>query len=87
VIDHIELQLGERKISGELTPLTFIVGSGKSVFINSIYLVLSNIGLKIPKIYYNKFNISIKINNKIFLYKKTGRYIDRYSTKGAERSR
>jgi hypothetical protein len=73
VIDHIELQLGERKISGELTPLTFIVGSGKSVFINSIYLVLSNIGLKIPKIYYNKFNISIKINNKIFSLQKNGK--------------
>ncbi|AEA11981.1 hypothetical protein TUZN_0485 [Thermoproteus uzoniensis 768-20] len=73
MISHVALQLGERKISGELTPLTFVTGSGKSVFINSIYLILSNIGSKIPKIYYNKFSISIKINNKVFSLQKNGK--------------
>jgi len=30
VIDHIELQLGERKISGELTPLTGLIALGRA---------------------------------------------------------
>ncbi|MEZ0247731.1 MAG: DNA-binding protein [Thermoproteus sp.] len=72
MLNYVELQIYGRKVSAELTPLTFLVGSGKSLFINSIYKILSNIGNKIPKIHYNNFVISIKIKEKTFSLQKNG---------------
>lgn len=72
MISHVELQVGDRKASGELTPFTFVVGSGKSLFINYLYKIISNIGNKIPKIYFNKFIITLTIKDKKFSLQRSG---------------
>ncbi len=70
MINYVEFQLGDRKAAGELTPLTFVTGTGKSFLINSIYRILANIGNKIPKLYYDNFLITITIKERKFTLQK-----------------
>lgn len=72
MINHVELQLGDKRASGELSPLTFITGTGKSLLISYIYRIISNIGNKIPKIYFDRFAITLSIKDKKFSLQKSG---------------
>ncbi|MEL9991774.1 MAG: DNA-binding protein [Thermoproteus sp.] len=85
MLNYVELQVDGRKASAELTPLTFLVGSGKSLFIHSIYKILSNIGSKIPKIYSSNFVITIKIKEKTFSLQRNGNIYRQVLEEGSKR--
>jgi len=50
MVEYVEVEIGERRASARLTNITFIVGTGKTTFLETLYKIISNIGKNIPKI-------------------------------------
>ncbi|MEM1733115.1 MAG: hypothetical protein QXF38_00830 [Pyrobaculum sp.] len=50
MVEYVEVGIDGKKDGVKLTNLTFLIGSGKSLFLEVVYRVLSNVGRKIPSI-------------------------------------
>jgi hypothetical protein len=50
MIDYVEVELGGSRASARLADVTFIVGTGKSAFLEVLYAVLSSVGRRLPRL-------------------------------------
>jgi len=49
MVEYVEVEVGGRRASARLTNITFIVGTGKTTFLETLYKIISNIGKNVPK--------------------------------------
>lgn len=73
MLNSIEVEIGEKKYSGDLAPLTFISGTGKSTIIYIIYKILKNINSSIPKLF-DKYRITLRVEDKKYSLEKRGNF-------------
>nr|KJR73746.1 MAG: DNA-binding protein [Thermoproteus sp. AZ2] len=73
MLNSIEVEIGEKRYSGDLAPLTFISGTGKSTIIYIIYKILKNINSSIPKLF-DKYKIILRVEDKKYSLEKRGNF-------------
>jgi len=50
MIEYVEVGVGSRKVSVRLAEATFLVGTGKSLFLEILHKVVSGVGKKLPRL-------------------------------------